>query len=149
MSCILSLCIIAHVGLLLSSTGTCKLLWGPIMTSMDLLPCQPWLQRTSPSHLASMCHPTLCSARCGGSVIQVLSLSMVMPVEGFTVHNALYVLGSDVWQSGTSLTLQTRNTLCGPAHVPLPSLGPGQEAEVSPSGFIRCIDASFSPLPLG
>lgn len=42
----------------------------------------------------------------------------------------LCVIGADTWQNGTSLTLQTRNTLCGPARVLLPALRPGQEAEV-------------------
>lgn len=42
----------------------------------------------------------------------------------------LCVIGADTWQNGTSLTLQTRNTLCGPARVLLPALQPGQEAEV-------------------
>jgi hypothetical protein len=43
------------------------------------------------------------------------------------------MLGADVWQSGTSLTLQSRNMLCGPSRVLLPALSPGQEAEVSVS----------------
>ena len=44
----------------------------------------------------------------------------------------LDVPGTEAWQSGTSLTLLTRNTLCGPPRVLLPALGPGQETEVSP-----------------
>ena len=60
-----------------------------------------------------------------------------------------------MWQSGTSLTLQSRNMLCGPSRVLLPALSPGQEAEVSIAVYMRvcasvcsctCVQVSVSLL---
>jgi hypothetical protein len=65
------------------------------------------------------------------------------------------VTNTDVWQSGTSLTLQSRNMLCGPSRVLLPALSPGQEAEVSIAVYMRvcasvcsctCVQVSVSLL---